>query len=81
MLRQIGITPDRIVAPDIDETPLAGESPRAYALRMALAKLMPGEGYAIAADTVVAAGARILPKAESLATGPQMSGTALRAAA
>ena len=66
LLRQIGIEPDQIVVPDIDETPLAGESPRAYALRIALAKLVPGDGFVIAADTVVAAGARILPKAESL---------------
>ena len=34
LLRQIGIEPDQIVVPDIDETPLAGESPRAYALRI-----------------------------------------------
>ncbi len=56
LLRQIGIEPDQIVVPDIDETPLAGESPRAYALRIALAKLVPGDGFVIAADTVVAAG-------------------------
>lgn len=63
MLRQIGITPARIFAPDIDETPLAHEPPRAYALRMACAKLVPDEAaYVIAADTVVSAGARILHK-------------------
>jgi septum formation protein len=66
LLRQIGIEPDQIIAPDIDETPLAGESPRAYALRMAVQKLVPGEGFVIAADTVVAAGARILPKAATV---------------
>ncbi|HUW80432.1 MAG TPA: Maf family protein, partial [Acidocella sp.] len=66
LLRQIGIEPDQIVALHIDETPQAGESPRAYALRMALQKLPPGDGFVIAADTVVAAGARILPKAETL---------------
>jgi septum formation protein len=65
LLRQIGIEPDQIVAPDIDETPLAGEPPRAYALRMALGKLIEAHGFVIAADTVVAAGARILPKAET----------------
>jgi len=32
---------------------------------MALGKLLPAEGFAIAADTVVAAGARILGKAET----------------
>ncbi len=65
LLRQIGIEPAEILHPEIDETPLPGEAPRAYALRMALGKLLPGEGYMIAADTVVAAGARILPKAET----------------
>lgn len=63
MLRQIGIEPARIFAPDIDETPHPGEAPRAYALRMALAKLPPDEeNFVIAADTVVSAGARILHK-------------------
>lgn len=54
---------------EIDETPLAGELPRHYARRMATAKaaavapLYPG-GLVLAADTVVAVGRRILPKAE-----------------
>lgn len=65
LLRQIGIEPDLIFAPDIDETPAPAEAPRAYALRMALGKLNGGEGFVIAADTVVAAGRRILPKAET----------------
>ncbi len=67
MLRQIGIEPGAILNPNIDETPLRAEPPRAYALRMAAQKLLPAEGFAIAADTVVAAGSRILPKAETLA--------------
>lgn len=63
MLRQIGIEPDRIFAPEIDETPRDGEAPRAYALRMALDKLGPDAGgYVVAADTVVSAGRRILHK-------------------
>src|SRR6516165_4717007 len=63
LLRQIGIEPARIFAPDIDETPLQGETPRAYAKRLALAKLGPAdENFTIAADTVVSAGARILHK-------------------
>ncbi len=65
MLRQIGIEPDRVIAPEIDETPHKGEPPRAYARRMALTKLLPGDGFVIAADTVVAAGTRILPKTET----------------
>jgi septum formation protein len=46
---------------------LRGESPRAHCLRLALAKLAaaPADGFVIAADTVVAAGARILPKTET----------------
>lgn len=63
LLRQIGIEPGRIFSPDIDETPLPREAPRAYVLRMALEKLGPEDGnFTIAADTVVSAGARILHK-------------------
>ncbi|PZP11544.1 MAG: septum formation inhibitor Maf, partial [Sphingomonas hengshuiensis] len=32
LLARLGAVPDRVEAPDIDETPLAGELPRAYAL-------------------------------------------------
>jgi septum formation protein len=67
LLRQIGIEPAQIFAPDIDETPLRDEPPRIYAARMAAAKLRPADGFTIAADTVVAAGRRILPKAETRA--------------
>jgi septum formation protein len=38
LLARIGAVPDQIVAPEVDETPLAGELPRAYALRIAAAK-------------------------------------------
>jgi len=78
LLAQAGIAPVRIVAPEVDETPKKDELPRAYALRMAVAKaeavsstllhppLEGGEGALIlAADTVVALGRRILPKAET----------------
>ena len=75
LLQQAGIVPAQVIAPDVDETPLKGEQPRAYALRLAEAKaeavislIYPqGEGGAVvlAADTVVALGRRILPKAES----------------
>ncbi len=68
LLRQIGIEPDEIAAPDIDETPLPQEPPRAHALRLTVAKLAatdhPGATI-LAADTVVAAGTRILPKTET----------------
>ena len=64
LLRQIGIQPDEIVAPDIDETPRRNEIPRQHAARLALEKLgaIDRPGYVLAADTVVAAGARIQPK-------------------
>ncbi len=66
LLRQIGIEPNRIAAPEIDETPRPGELPRAYARRMALEKLtQTPDAFVIAADTVVAAGRRILHKTES----------------
>lgn len=61
--------PARIASPDIDETPLKGEAPRAYALRLALAKaqaLPRAEGeIVLAGDTTVALGRRILPPADS----------------
>ena len=70
LLAQIGIKPDRVVSPDIDETALPGELPRVYAQRLARAKAAavtaPG-CCVLAADTVVAAGRRILPKAETAA--------------
>jgi septum formation protein len=70
LLGQIGITPDRVIAPDIDETPLPHELPRAYAQRLARAKAAAVDApgcLVLAADTAVAAGRRILPKAETAA--------------
>ncbi|HQT61624.1 MAG TPA: Maf family nucleotide pyrophosphatase [Acidiphilium sp.] len=68
LLRQLGIIPDSVISPDIDETPHKAESPRLYAARMAAEKLasvtVPG-AFVIAADTVVALGGRILPKTET----------------
>lgn len=66
LLAQIGLTPDRVIAPDIDETPLRGELPRLHAQRLARAKavaIAAPEAFVLAADTVVGAGRRILPKA------------------
>jgi septum formation protein len=68
LLKQIGIVPDQVVSPDIDETPARDESPRLYAVRMARAKALAvasSDHLVLAADTVVAAGRRILPKAET----------------
>ena len=71
LLAQIGLTPDLIDPPEIDETPLAGETARLLALRLARAKAAAvaqrhPAAYVLAADTVVAVGRRILPKAETL---------------
>ncbi len=67
LLAQIGVTPDAVVAADIDETPLKGETPRLLALRLAheKAQAVAADGLVLAADTVVAVGRRILPKAET----------------
>jgi septum formation protein len=64
------LTPEQIVTPDVDETPLRGELPRAYAARIARAKALAvaeslPDSLVLAADTVVSAGRRILPKAET----------------
>ncbi|WND04044.1 nucleoside triphosphate pyrophosphatase [Temperatibacter marinus] len=73
LLAQIGIYPDIIDPADIDETEKAGELPRLYAARMAREKaeaVLPqhSDAYILAADTVVAQGRRILPKAEDART-------------
>ncbi len=69
LLARIGIVPDRIAAPDIDESPLPNELPRAYALRLAIAKARAVERDAdeivIAGDTTIAVGRRILPPADT----------------
>lgn len=68
LLAQIGIVPDRIVSPDIDEKPLPRELPRVHAQRLARAKAaaVAASGcYVLAADTVVGVGRRILPKADT----------------
>jgi septum formation protein len=68
LLVQIGIVPDRIVSTDVDETPMPAERPRVCAMRLARAKAEAVDApgcFVLAADTVVAAGRRILPKAEN----------------
>jgi len=66
LLARLGIAPDAVSPADIDETPLKGELPRAYCLRMGLekARAVTATGHVLAGDTVVAAGRRILPKTE-----------------
>jgi septum formation protein len=77
LINQAGIEPDALRPADVDETPKRGELPRACATRLARAKAdaalnmvridedLKG-AYILAADTVVAVGRRILPKAELL---------------
>jgi septum formation protein len=71
LLAQIGIVPHRVVAAGIDETPKKTELPRPLAIRLARAKaavVAADDGCVLAADTVVAVGRRILPKAETAET-------------
>ena len=69
LLKQIGIIPNHVIPADIDETPQKNELPRALALRLAQEKasaIQQSDGhFIISADTVVAVGRRILPKAET----------------
>lgn len=68
LLAQIALSPDLVDPADIDETPLPAEPPMAHARRLAAAKVRivaarhPG-AFVLGADTVVACGRRILPKA------------------
>lgn len=78
LLQQIGITPDDVIAASIDETPRVRERPRVYVERIAREKAAAthkatrhdetlAAAHILAADTVVALGSRILPKAETAA--------------
>ena len=67
LLRQAGIAPERVDPAAIDETPLKKETPRRHVLRLACAKAAlvaarTSGGYVLGADTVVAAGSRLLGK-------------------
>ena len=77
LINQAGIEPDALRPADIDEVPKRGELPRALATRLARGKAEAAlnqvqlddelrGSYILAADTVVAVGRRILPKAELL---------------
>lgn len=72
LLRQIGLQPDAVDAAELDENQDPYETPRQLALRLAQAKAAvvatrhPG-AFVLAADTVVAVGRRVLPKAEDAA--------------
>lgn len=69
LLALIGVTPDKIISADIDETPRANELPRDLALRLAREKALAGAArhggaFVLGSDTVVGCGRRILPKTE-----------------
>ncbi|MEN0040037.1 MAG: Maf-like protein [Pseudomonadota bacterium] len=77
LLDQIGVQPDELAPVDADETPLKSEAARSLAKRLCKLKVEMAEEnvkrrgeesgvYILAADTVVAVGRRILPKAELL---------------
>jgi septum formation protein len=75
LLQQAGIEPDALLPADVDETPLKSETPRELVKRLARTKAEVArktarnredlrEAFILSADTVVAVGRRILPKAE-----------------
>lgn len=70
LLAQIGLRPDSIVPTDIDEAPLARETPAQTAQRLAVEKARAvaaqhTDAYVLAADTVVAVGRRALGKPDT----------------
>ena len=66
LLAQLGLVPDAVLPPDIDETPQKGELPRPYAMRLAREKAFcvaaGPDDVVLCADTTVALGRRILGK-------------------
>jgi septum formation protein len=75
LLQQAGIEPDALIPANIDEEPLKSEHPRSLAKRLAIEKARKAAAidrrdggeeptYVLGADTVVAVGRRILPKAD-----------------
>jgi len=76
LLAQIGIVPDDIRAPDIDENPQKSELPRPYCARMAHQKVLAvpadDDDLVLCADTTVALGRRILGKPEDAGDAVRM---------
>ena len=70
LLEQVNLQPAKIVAADVDETPMQAEMPRKLASRLAIEKgikvatTFPND-FILAADTVVACGRRILDKVDN----------------
>ena len=71
LLATLGVVPDAVSPPDIDETPAKGELPRAYCARIAREKVAavdaPADAVVLCADTTVAMGRRILGKPADVA--------------
>ena len=83
LLEQIGLVPAAVAAADLDESALPRELPGAHALRLAEAKARAvaprfADDFVLGADTVVARGRRILPKAEDAATAEDPEATGRR---
>ena len=73
LLSQIGIKPDLILSPNIDENIFSKELPRIYVERMSVEKnrffqQKYPESIILTADTVVSVGRRILPKTMDMNT-------------
>jgi len=77
LLRQVSIEPDHIHPARIDESALKNEAPRALTARLAEAKASHVAGnypgaFVIGADTIVAAGRRILGQAKDGETAARL---------
>ena len=66
LLNSVGLVPDRVESPNVDESPKANESPRHYVKRIAASKansiFSEKQSYLITADTIVTVGKRLLMK-------------------
>ena len=76
LLSQIGIKPDLILSPNIDEKIFSKELPRIYVERMSLEKNSVyqknySQSIILTADTIVSVGRRILPKTMDINTAEE----------
>ena len=82
LLAQLGVTPDDVRPPDIDETPLKAELPRDYCTRVTREKVqaVPAapDDLVLCADTTVALGRRIMGKPRDAERGRRISARPLR---
>ena len=79
LLAQVGLVPDAVDPPDVDETPLKDETPRRMVERLARAKAAAvaarhPDAFVLAADTTVTVGLRILGKPVDDADARRMLG-------